>query len=78
MHGDAAARARDARMVNGVMALGGRNASAFEVDSALGLEPWRVQPCTLRRWLGAMVGRWVSRRGAQVSPSGAPAIRSVT
>jgi hypothetical protein len=30
-------RARDARMMNGAMMLGGRNPSGFEVDFALGL-----------------------------------------
>jgi hypothetical protein len=56
MYSEEAGRARDARLVNGVMNLGGRNASAFEVDQALGLQPRPWKLGSFRKWLAA-VGR---------------------
>ena len=65
MHGCYAGRARDARLMNGVALLGGRSASALEIDIALGLDPrtalvFDARPAQTsgpRTWLRALVAR---------------------
>lgn len=60
MHGCDAGQARDARLMNGVALLGGRGASALEVDIALGTNPRNVQVLDPR--LTQVSGLWTSLR----------------
>ena len=70
MHGFHAGRARDARLMNGVTLLGGRGASALEVEIALGIEPRTArvldsppaQTSGLATWLRALVARYAAVR----------------
>ena len=66
MHGFDASRTRDARLINGVMLLGGRSVSTLEVEIALGLDTRPGQTSGLRTWLRALVAAigW-KRPGAQ-------------
>jgi hypothetical protein len=51
------ARVRDARLMTGITLLGGRNASATEVDRALGVAAPPVQAGHLRGRLRRLVAR---------------------
>ena len=55
MHGHKTERDRNARMMNGVMNLGGRSASPLEVDLALGLQPTPLPASRLGAWLRALL-----------------------
>lgn len=62
MYGHQTERDRNARMMNGVMNLGGRHASSLEVDLALGHRPTPLPPSRLGPWLRALLaGRPRSR-----------------
>jgi hypothetical protein len=66
MNGCDAGRARDARLMNGVALLGGRSASALEVDIALGLDLRPAQTPGPRTWLRALVARCAVIRETQI------------
>ncbi|MET0167952.1 MAG: hypothetical protein ABW318_23550 [Vicinamibacterales bacterium] len=66
MHGCDNGRARDARLMNGVTLLGGRGASALEVDIALGIDPRPAQTSGLGTWLRALVARCAVVRETQI------------
>ena len=74
MHGCYAGRAQDARLMNGVMLLGGRGASALEVDIVLGIDPRAARVVDsrpartsgLRTWLRAFVARCAVVRETQI------------
>ncbi len=74
MNGHETERDRNARMMNGVMNLGGRSASSLEVDLALGHGPTPLPASRLGPWLRAFLARRPMLREANVLPAASVAV----
>jgi hypothetical protein len=68
MYSQQVERERNARLMNGVMNLGGRNASSLEVDLALGLAPPTLSASRLGAWLRTFVAKGPFARKTHAAP----------